>query len=717
MRIARKARDQLEDIKDKIRQSYNYFKDNVKRYEDFVNIVFNTSLSQDAIDKLAVLGKPALEFNILEAHISRLRGEFMRQQPSIDVRAADGVPIQKLTPAFLETRRIVEAHLRETLNDNYNDELASKVYTDLLAGGFSVVEVYTEYLNDFSFDLKICVDRVFDPCLTGFDPLARRSDKSDSQYCFKLIPMTKDEFEDEFGKDKTEKMKFHKGGLGAELGEFNWSYKSQDVPIVMVAEFYLKVTKRVKLLLLTNNRVMRADDYDEFLLHWNEKGVFEQPPQIMDERWTTTQKIELFRLCGQEILSHEETIFDDLPLVFYDGNSIFLRKSDKDASEQMTRPYVYHAKGAQELRNFAGQTICAEIENMVQHKFVVAAESIPKEYIDAYQDVQQASVLVFNSIYKDNPEAPLPAPREIQRTPTPPIVEQTFAASDRVVQSILGNYDGILGINGNQISGVAIQQGALQSNAAAMPYLMGYINGLNRVAQVILGLIPKIYKTPRSIPIRGIDGKRSYVIINSKEVPEGQQEVDMRFDPKDLQLRVTPGPNAAVQKQVALEQITRMMQASPVFAEFINVKGLETIIDNMDIRGVDSMKAQALEFMQEQAKKQAEQAQAQQAMMEKGDPMVEVAKMDIQMKAQAKEAELELKKQQLMMDTQTEIAKLALEKQDMDMKFIEITAEIQMERERQQVQLLKAKIDNEHQSYKTALDALKVMQPKPNPMQ
>jgi len=144
---------------------------------------------------------------------------------------------------------------------------------------------------------------------------------------------------------------------------------------------------------------------------------------------------------------------------------------------------------------------------------------------------------------------------------------------------------------------------------------------------------------------------------------------------------------------------------------------LETLIDNLDIRGGDSMKAQALEFMQEQVKKQEEMAKAQQEMMQKGDPAVDVAKMDITLRAQGKQAELQLKKQQLTMDTQVEIAKLALEKQKADMKFIEIEAEIQMERERQQAQLMKARMDNEQKTYKTALDTLKTLEPKPNPMQ
>ena len=682
MRIAKKQQDALADIKDKIRESYNYFHENVRRWNEFFNFVFHTNLTQDAIDKLAVLQKPAVEFNILEAFVSRLRGEFVKQSPSIDARAADGVSMERLTPDFIKTLNVIEAHLREILAGADTDQLAYRVYTDLLAGGFSVIEVYTEYLNEFSFDQKICVERVFDPCLTGFDPMARRSDKGDGSYCFQLIPKTRDEFEDEFGAELTKEMKFRNSGIGADLGEFNWCYKNQDEDIILIADFYAKKTKRLKVVKLTNGHTMIKADYERFVELWETHGVFDQAPQIVKERWTTTEVIERYRLCGEKVLEHTVTDFKHLPLVFVDGNSVYLRKSDKSTSEQLCRPYVYHAKGSQELRNLAGQSMAAEIENMVQHKFVAAAESIPEDYQDAYTDVQQASVLVYNAFYKDNPDSPLPPPREIQRTPTPPIIEQTFMGSDRVTQSILGSYDGVLGINGTQISGVAIQQGALQSNAAAMPYLMGYISGLNRVAQIIVDLIPKYYVTPRSIPTRGIDGKRDYKIINTDKVPQGQDEIYMGYDPNDLQVRVSAGPNAAVQKQVALEQITRMMQASPVFAEFINSKGLETIIDNMDIRGADQMKAQALEFMQEQIEKQKAQAN-------QPNPEVQLLNKDIDGRIQAKQAELELKRQQMRFDNQQEIAKIALEKQKADMKFLEIMAEIKMERQRHHLDMVR----------------------------
>ena len=701
MRIAKKAEDQLDVIQRKIRDAHGYFKENAKRFNEFVNFVYRTSLTQDDIDRLSILQKPTLEFNILEAYASRLVGEFSKSEPTVNVRAADGVSLERLTGEFLKTSEVLEAHIRQILCDVENTHLSVKIYTDLLAGGYSVAEVYTEYLNEHSFEQKICVQRVFDPCLCGFDPMARLPDKSDGEYAFQLIPKTKKDFEDEFGAGLADKMKFLSNGMGGQLGEFNWTYTDQRVDIVLVADFYIKKKNRVKIVKLTNGHVMLKIDYERFVELWVQHGVLEQAPQVLDERWTVREQIERFRICANKVLSHEVTDYKMLPLVFFDGNSIYLRKSIDAPTEQFTKPFFYHTKGIQQLRNYAGQTLGSEIENLVQHKFVASVEGVPSDYQDAYTNVQNASVLLYNAFNKDNPEQPLPPPREIVRTPTPPIVENVFSMSDRITQSILGSYDGLLGINGNQISGVAIQQGALQSNAAAMPYLLGYIAGLNRIAQIILDLIPKFYVTPRSIPVRGIDGKREYKVINTDKVPEGQDKIYMGYDPNDLEIRITAGPNAAVQKQVALEQITRMMGASPVFAEFINTKGLETIIDNMDIRGSDQMKALALEFMEEQLQKQ--QAAAQQ-----GNPELALMNKDLEGRVQAKQAEIDLKRQKMMTDTQIDIAKIALEKQKADLRYLEIMAQIKMERDRQHLDHLRREDDNTRAVVQDTIAAMNV---------
>mgnify|MGYP001583782933 CR=1 FL=1 len=232
--VAQKYKDKLPDIKKCIADSREYFQDNINRYNEFMSFVFKSSLTQDDENALDDIGKPTIEFNILESKISRLRGEFAKQQPSLTVRAADGVPIQHLTQDFIQLIDLIEAHLRAIFFDATNDKLEYDVYSDLLAGGWSVLQVYTDYVSEMSFEQNIFVERVFDPTLTGFDPLARQSHKGDGDYCFCLYPMKKEDFEKEFGEDYTKNMKFQSGVEG-----FSWSYRNgNNEAVILVCDYY-----------------------------------------------------------------------------------------------------------------------------------------------------------------------------------------------------------------------------------------------------------------------------------------------------------------------------------------------------------------------------------------------------------------------------------------------------------------------------------------------
>ncbi len=680
MELARKHTERLPQLKEMVEASYLYFRKNSERYSEFMRFVFDTSLTSDDITKLISLGKPTLEFNVLEAMVSRLRGEFAKQEPGIMVRAADGVPIEKLTPDFIKMLDVIEAYLREIITDSSNDGLQYNVYTDLLGGGYSVVEMFTDYINNLSFDQQIIARRVFDPTLTGFDPLARESHKGDGNYCFQLYPKSKEEFKEEFGEEATEDMKFSRG-----IGDFSWSYNTQKKDIILICDFYEKKRKKIKIVKLTNGHIINKKHYEELLAEWNKREFIEVPPVPIEERESEIEHIVRYRFCETKVLAYDETDYRYLPLVFIDGNSIEIKDHDNNAACQMTRPYAYHAKGIQRLKNFSGQTVGAEIENMVQHKFKVCIEAIPEDFQEAYRNVQQADVLMYNAFYKDNPEVQLPPPMEIQRTPTPPIVESTFLGSDRVTQAILGNYDSVLGTNDKDISGVGIANGAIQSSAASTPYLMGYIKGLNRICQIAVDLIPKYYVTPRSLPVRTHDGKRSYQLINKKSQngQPMQNSIEINYKPHELQVKVEAGVNTSIQKQVALEQIIRMMQASPLFAQFINTSGLETILDNMDIRGIEGLKAKAVEF-QEQQKKMAEE-QAQQP-----DPIQEITKATLEVEM----AKVEQKADEAEANLAVQSAKVALEKEKINAQVAQIMNDIEVKNAK--VLLEQDKIDSEN---------------------
>lgn len=703
-----KGKLNLATIKKDIETSYKYFQENAKRYRDFFILVFKTALSDADKDNLAIIGKPPIESPILEAYISREVGEFSKHHPQVDVHAAEGLAIGHIDDEYIKMMKVLQAHITEIINQADSENFSDDLLDDTMGGGFGVAKVFTEYVNESSFMQKIMLERMINPTLCGFDPLATKAHKGDGRYCFELHPMTQEEFAKEFGEDKAKIFNFTRN-----VSSFSWTYKNQDIKVVLVADYYVKVEKTVTLVRLAENDLdipttMTLAEYNKMIKEW---GRIEQAPAELERRRSTTTRIDRYRICQNEILDHVETSYPMLPLVFFDGDSKRIQNTEGGQIEQMTRPYVLHAKDMQRLMNFAMQTIGQELEDMPRNTYMVPVAAIPKAYVKAYQNPQTAGILPYNQFDPERPDIRLDPPQVVQRQATPPLVQETFAGAQQIVQQILGNYDAALGMGDGNMSGKALQEGAMQSNVSATRYIVGYIRGLQRCCEIIVHLIPLFYTTPRSIPVRLPNGKRDYQVINSEypkvdkqekmlqkaqemglggmqneiesegndeaESEEMENAIMFNYDPKELNVRVMPGVNARIQKQVSFELLTRAMEVSPTLAEFFNRQGLGVILESLDLPGIEGLKEMVEQF-QAQMAKEAQDAKGQPT---DTDKIVQSEIMKSQLEAQARD-------QKTQVDMALGIAKAAiareeteLKRQELELKAHEAHTRLHMERE------------------------------------
>ena len=657
MDVAKSRQSELTRIKDNVRRAYDYFKPNYDRYNEFRRFVFECSLKEEEITLLMTLSKPQLEFNVMEAYISRLLGEFSKQEPDIEVSADDQ---NTANPMVI---KVVEQHLRHTLSDENNHHTRYEVYKDILSGGFSVMKVTTDYAHHMSLDQVIKVERAFDPTLCGFDQLARYSHKGDGRFCFELFPKSKEEFLDEYPEVPLNELSFRR-----DISGFNWSYLNDSTPIVMVADYYEKKKKKATIVRTSDGKVMTQKQYKEMLDKWDQ---FEMPPAVVGSRSTMLENIVRYRLIENKVIEYEETDFTMLPLIFFDGNSVLIKTPKNGNVRQVTRPYVYHAKGAQRLKNYAGISLANEIENVVQHKFMVAKEALPKEeeYLQSYKDIQKANVMVFNSVYEENPNQPINNPiREIAKVPCPPEIVQAFTGADQLMQNILGTYDASLGINNNQLSGVAIVEAASQNNATAMPYIVGYMQGLQRVAQIYVDLLPKYKTTPSTLPIMDEDGKKSSIKINQ------QGGMDMFYDSNALNVIVKAGASFQVQKSRTIMMTKELMGMSPLMQQFMAEKGLPFILDNMEGRGIEQLKDMVEGWTKELAQ-QKQLAQQQQQMESQNNPAM---------------IKMQQNQQKMQLDSQKAQAQFTIDMAKLQQDEAKVMADLQQSKETHLVQVLKA---------------------------
>lgn len=639
--VAKRYQDELPRIKKKVRNAHDYFKHNYDRYNEFRKFVFDSSLTNDEITLLETMGRPQLEFNVLEAYVSRLLGEFSKQEPDIEVNAYDQ---DKADPV---TIKVVEQHLKHVFMDSDNEHTRYEVYKDLLSGGFSTIKVFTDYEHPMSMNQVIKIERC-EPTLSGFDKLARFSHKGDGQFCFQLFPKDKEEFKEEYPDIPVNTLSFTRDFAG-----FNWSYLNDNSQIIVVGDYYEKKRKEETIVQVRDGQVMTMKKYRKMVDEWNDITV---PPSIVGKpRKTLLDTINRYRVIENQIIEFEETDFTHLPLVFIDGHSLMIKTPKNGNIRQVTRPYVYHAKGAQRLKNYAGISLANEIENTVQHKFMVAKEALPKEeqFLEAYKDTQKESVLVYNSVHESNPDLPISNPiREVQRVPCPPEIAQAFTGADSLIQNVLGSYDASLGINNNQLSGIAIVEGASQSNATAMPYVVGCLQGFQRVAQIYVDLMPKYFTTPRTLPILDNEGRRHFIKINQEE------GLPMDFDANVLNVSIKAGASFQVQKSRTIMMVKEIMGMSPLFGQFMAEKGLNFILDNMEGKGIEELKSLTDEWLQEY--QQQKQAAMQEQQQNPAAMKLQLDTQKLQQQGMANQQKFELEMQKLQQEDRKISANLIL---------------------------------------------------------
>jgi hypothetical protein len=601
--IKKKYLDEIPRIKKSVEDAQNYFKDNNRRFHQSREFLYKSTLTEDDRANLKAQGKPEVEVNIIEPMVSRQCGEWSKQTPDMTVRSKN----DEINP---EQPKIVEGYLRCILSDSDAQEIQIEIHKEIMSGGFSVLEVVTEYESDTSLNQVIRLQKPFDSTLCGFDPMARKPSKHDGNFCYKLTPMLQSQAKEEFPNVNFEQVKSESIFM-TESDDFRWMYTDNQRDIVLIADYFEKKYENVKFVMYEDPQVpdkvktVPIEKYEAMIQEWKSFGL---PPQVLQERTRKVPKIYRYRFIGDQIIEEPiKTNFRFLPLVFFDGNSAVLK------GKQRTRSYIHNTFDAQRIKNLAASSFVNDMENMRQSDIFVAKKALPTEpeFKLSWLNPQKATApFVYNS------GEGIPEPRVERRGDINAQTMQIYQMFDTSVQTVLGNYDPQIGINEKDLSGVAIEEGATQSNGAAMPYVVNYMSSWNHTARIIADLLPKYCNTLTTLPVMLPNGQKTYIRINDAEIPESK----LTYDSDDLEVVIKAGVNFEIQRNRAFETIIKLMTVSEAFRAMMEQQGLPILIDNIDIRGKDQLKQMAERFL---------------AMnMQKTQNQPNLAEQDMQLKAQ-----------------------------------------------------------------------------------
>lgn len=696
-----KEQDDLERVKKMTEIAYDCQKENNERWNRERRFVYHSTITEEDDAYLSNMGQPKAEANIIEAHLKNVQGNVLRSKPSLQVRPIDdiSVPLQV---------KIIEGHVQhDLLHSGYNDTIPEAV-DDMLSGGFTAIKCYADYKNQRSYERSIFIKKAYDPTKVLFDPMAQLRHAGDGRMVVEIVPMTQENFKNEYPDVDIDNVKYNppvKDAVG-----FNWfgmdACKDKS-KIVIFADFYEKRSRRVRMLKVPDLdnpgrfKGMTSKEYSDMVKDMEEKrdtmgdvSVIPKPVEkasemrVIDEIWHSQF------IGNQFIKKPEKTDLSELPWARGDGNGKMID------GRKLSRSWHFQARDIQRAKNMALNELFNQMNTSIRAKILIDEEALPtaQVYRDAYKEpYRNRGAMVYRSYApKGGPGGQgrnLPAPIPIPGGDMSPVTFQMYQSFDGTLAATLGNYQQQMGID-RRISGNAIREGKREGHASSKSILDGVDAMLNQIGRVYLSLIPTVYDTERTIATIDEDGKPITVVVNQRD-EDGKvlPHTSMNFDPNDLDVKIIAGMDLESEKDEAFNTMLEMASRIPAAQQFFG-QNLPIMIDNLNIRGKDSLKEAATKYLQNQkemAKQQAQKPNAEQQLVQVEQQKAQNEAKAVDNKAQYEAKNAQLKEQQLrqqFMRIQADIAnneaKLALEMEKADSREEKETIELQLKQQEDQ---------------------------------
>lgn len=604
---------ELERVKALAQNNYDYFKHNVARYHESKRFLFLDTVTDEDAAIMQDMGISPLEVNSLVAMYNNVLGRAADMEPSLGVKGTNSFDLD-LDPSQVNSKqvaqamqtKIIDGHLQRRLIEEDYKSIPLETLEDSLAGGYSCWKIYTDYKNETTFEQDIFLEKCDDPTTIFFSPNARERTKCDADNVVKLVPKTIHDMKEEYGIDL--EGKDYEKPIATDDG-FNWFYEGEnrDHKIVVVADFYEKKKKRVKVLKVKDPTnpdpnaflAMTQKEYDDAKIKWEDSGTVGVFPVAVDSAMRERVTIYHSQFIGDRFLSNPvKTDKYYLPYIYVDGNSKFIN------GKQYTFSFVEYAKDAQRAKNFVFSDLINQAEGSNRIKMVMPERSIPGN--DNYRKILEDpaknwGTAFYRDIDPDNPQSPnIPAPIVLQPTPIDASKIALSADIERNISTSMGMHTAQMGMNNRDASGRAIAVSEKASTQTDKPQWNGLIAALQQAGRVWLSLMPTVYTELRTIPTKDENGNYQMIKIN-QSLPDGSPDPHsaMDFDHRELEVVVDASLNLESEKRESFAMVMELIGRVPSAQQFFG-SNLDVLLDSTSIRGADTLKLQFSQYKKQQ---------------------------------------------------------------------------------------------------------------------
>lgn len=470
--------------------------------------------------------RPCLTINRLPQFLRQVTGDLRNTNPAIKIIPGD-------MQASKETAEVIEGIVRQIQYESDATSIYERAGESAAACSMGYFRVLTDYVDDQSFDQKICIRSIENPFSVYFDPTARKSTREDAGWCLITEIMTEEDFKEAYPDKPITDVESDGRGDGLEF----WRSSGD----VIVAEYFWKEPQTKTIMQLPGGQV-----------------VENAPKGLGKTRTVTYDKIMWAKVSGSDVLEGpQEFPGKHIPVIAVMGEE--LHTGDRIYRSSVIR----FAKDPQRLYNYwrSAQTEMIALQPkapyLVTGKQVAGVESIWEQANDSNRPYLP---------YTADANAPGAPQRAMPPVPSSGMMQEVGLAADDM-KATTGIYDAGLGQHSSEKSGVAIRQRQLESDVSTSIYSDNMAKAVAHCGRVIVSMIPKIYDTQRVLAVIGQDDTHGMAEVNKLMMSEDGPIVMNSLTAGKYDVRVAVGPNYSTKRQETAESMMQFVQAFPAAAQ------------------------------------------------------------------------------------------------------------------------------------------------------
>lgn len=631
--------DLLDEMSKNIGSWYSAYDKNLQDYRFDRDFLFLEQWDSNDRSEFDRLQKPRLTFNKIYDFFKKVVGEQRQNTPDLKVRCLNGESSQEAVTLRADL-------VRQIAYDSKSDIAYQTAFESALSGGFGAIRVSTHYRSPTSFEQEISIDRIENAERVFFDPNAKQPTKFDGDFCGYYDRMSKSDFDDKFP-DVQYPQSFPEQ---FEIQNFNWG----DDDTISVVEYYRKEWTSFKLHKLSDGQTVTDKEYTKIKQEYEELAMLEDVegieqaivlPEVVSTRQSGDYKIMCYKAIYGEIIERYEWAGKHFPIIFCPGDIHIVE------GEERTISFVRFVKDAQRFLNYCGSEIAQSIKNNRREQFLATPANVSGNGLDRMwkNPANQQGVLIANPDPITNQ-----MPIKLPASEVPQSLLQQYQRAEGDLQSILGYYEANRGAQGQELSGVALQERQRTGNMGVAVFFSNLDRMIEQVGRVIMSLIPKIYDTERRISMQSQDGSDRDITVN-QEFAGGQKENDLTEGEYDVV--ISAGPSFAVQRQEAVALLIDMVKINPQIFPLV----ADLVAENIDIENNPQLVERFKTLVPPEI---LAKESGQPPPPPKPDPMAEIAQQEMQLREkqlqidqkelEIKEAELQMKQQSQMLESEKE---------------------------------------------------------------